>query len=112
MIMVGSLASLGLPALIGFPAEFSALLATWNALGYWVFIPLGILVVTAAFYLWMMQRVLFGPPKGIPSEARDVPWYEGAGMGILVALTILFGVLPGLLVNVIVSSPIKGFPGT
>ncbi len=111
MIMVGSLASLGLPALISFPAEFTALLATWNGLGYWVFVPLGILVVTAAFYLWMMQRMLFGPPKGVPIGAHDVPWYEGVGMGILVAFTVLFGVLPGLLVNVIVSSPIKGWPG-
>ena len=110
MLMAGSLASLGLPALIGFPAEFTAFLATWEALGYWVFLPLGILVVTAAFYLWMMQRVLFGPPKGIPAEARDVPWYEGTGMAILVVFTVLFGVLPGLLVNVITSSPIRGFP--
>jgi proton-translocating NADH-quinone oxidoreductase chain M len=112
MIMVGSLASLGLPALISFPAEFTALLATWNGLAYWVFIPLGILVVTAAFYIWMMQRMLFGPPRGIPAEAHDVPWYEGAGMAILVVLSVVFGVLPGLLVNVIVSSPVKGFPGT
>ena len=112
MIMAGSLASLGLPALIGFPAEFTALLATWYGLGYWVLVPLGILVVTAAFYLWMMQRMLFGGPKAVPSTAHDVPWYEGAGMGILVALAVLFGILPGLLVNIIVSSPIKGFPGT
>jgi proton-translocating NADH-quinone oxidoreductase chain M len=111
-IMVGSLASLGLPALISFPAEFTALLATWNSLAYWVFIPLIILVVTAAFYLWMMQRLLFGPAKGVPTAAHDVPWYEGAGMGILVAFTVLFGILPGLLVEVIMSSPIKGFPGT
>jgi proton-translocating NADH-quinone oxidoreductase chain M len=112
MIMVGSLASLGLPALISFPAEFTALLATWNGLAYWVFIPLIILVVTAAFYMWMMQRMLFGPPRGIPADAHDVPWYEGAGMAILVVLSVVFGVLPGLLVNVIVSSPVKGFPGT
>ncbi len=112
MLMAGSLASLGLPALIGFPAEFTALLATWYGLGYWVLIPLGILVVTAAFYLWMMQRMLFGPPKGIPpGEGHGVPWYEGAGMGLLVALTVLFGILPSLLVNVITSSPVHGFPG-
>jgi proton-translocating NADH-quinone oxidoreductase chain M len=111
MIMAGALASLGLPALIGFPAEFTALLATWYGLGYWVFVPLGILVVTAAFYLWMMQRMLFGPPRGVPAAAHDVPWYEGAGMGLLVGLTVLFGILPGLLVNVITSSPVHGFPG-
>ncbi|HXY12056.1 MAG TPA: NADH-quinone oxidoreductase subunit M [Thermoplasmata archaeon] len=112
LIMVGSLASLGLPALISFPAEFLALIATWNGLAYWVFIPLIILVVTAGFYIWMMQRMLFGPPKGIPSTAHDVPWYEGASMAMLVVLIVLFGVLPGLLVNVILSSPIHGFPGT
>jgi len=112
MIMAGSLASLGLPALIGFPAEFTAFLATWNGLGYWVLIPLVVLVVTAAFYLWMMQRVLFGTKRGIPAEVHDLPWYEGAGMGLLVALTVLFGILPSLLVNVIVNSPIKGWPGT
>jgi NADH-quinone oxidoreductase subunit M len=112
LIMVGSLASLGLPALISFPAEFLALVATWNGLAYWVFVPLAILVVTAAFYIWMMQRMLFGPARGIPSAAHDVPWYEGAGMAILVVFTVLFGVLPGLLVNVITSSPIHGFPGT
>ena len=112
MLMAGSLASLGLPALIGFPAEFSAFLATWNGLGYWVLVPLAVLVVTAAFYLWMMQRVLFGPKKGVPAEAHDLPWYEETGMGLLVALTVLFGILPSLLVNVIVNSPIKGWPGT
>jgi NADH-quinone oxidoreductase subunit M len=111
VVMTGSLASLGLPALIGFPAEFAAMLATWNALGYWVFVPLGILVVTAGFYLWMMQRMLFGPPRTVPVGVHDLPWYEGAGMGMLVVLTVLFGILPGLLVNVIANSPVRGFPG-
>jgi NADH-quinone oxidoreductase subunit M len=110
MIMVGSLASLGLPALISFPAEFAALLATWDRLGYWVLLPLIILVVTAGFYLWMMQRVLFGPVENVPEKAHDVDVYETAGMAILVALIILYGVLPGFLVNVIVNSPVYGFP--
>ena len=111
MLMAGSLASLGLPALIGFPAEFAALLATWYGIGYWVLVPLAILVVTAGFYLWMMQRMLFGPKVGVPAGAHDVRWFEGAGMAILVVCTVLFGILPGLLVNVITSSPVHGFPG-
>ena len=110
MIMVGSLASLGLPALVSFPAEFTALLATWDRIGYWVLVPLVLLVVTAAFYIWMMQRLLFGPMKGVPETARDVPWYEGSGMAILVALIVLYGILPGLLSNVIVNSPVYGLP--
>ncbi|HYK94081.1 MAG TPA: NADH-quinone oxidoreductase subunit M [Thermoplasmata archaeon] len=110
LVMVGALASLGLPALISFPAEFTALLATWNRITYWVLIPLIILVVTAAFYIWMMQRMLFGPPRGVPSTAHDVPWYEGAGMGLLAALAVLYGVLPGLLVTIIVNSPVRTLP--
>lgn len=110
MIMVGSLASLGLPALISFPAEFGALLATYDRIGYWVVVPLVILVVTAAFYLWMMQRLLFGREEGIPGEVHDLGWSEGAAMGILVGLTVLYGILPGLLVNVIVASPAYGLP--
>ncbi|MFI5417523.1 MAG: NuoM family protein [Candidatus Lutacidiplasmatales archaeon] len=110
MIMVGSLASLGLPALVSFPAEFAALLATWDRLGYWVLIPLVMLVITAGFYIWMMQRLLFGPERNVPESARDVPWHEGAAMGMLVALIILYGVLPGLLVTILTNSPVYGFP--
>ncbi len=106
MTMVGSLASLGLPALISFPAEFAALLATWDAIGYWVLIPLVTLVVTAAFYLWMMQRMLFGPERNVPDSAHDLPSPEAAGMALLVALTVLYGMLPGLLVSVIQQSPV------
>jgi F420H2 dehydrogenase subunit M len=108
--MVGSLASLGLPALISFPAEFLAFVATWDRLGLWVAVPLGVLVVTAAFYVWMMQRLLFGPTAHVPADARDVPPYEAIAMGLLVALVVLYGVLPALLTNVIVQSPLYGLP--
>ena len=110
MTMAGALASLGLPALISFPAEFTALLATWDKLGYWVLIPLAALVVTAAFYIWMMQRLLFGPPKGIPVGAHDLPYAEALAMGVLVVLTVVYGVLPNLLVHFIQLSPVAGLP--
>ncbi len=110
MTMAGALASLGLPALISFPAEFTALLATWDKLGYWVLIPLFTLVVTAAFYIWMMQRLLFGPPKGIPADAHDLPYAEAVAMGVLVILTVVYGILPNLLVHWITLSPVAGLP--
>jgi proton-translocating NADH-quinone oxidoreductase chain M len=110
MTMVGALASLGLPALISFPAEFTAFLATWDRIGYYVLIPLLMLVITAAFYIWMMQRLLFGPPGNLPESARDLPPFEAIAMGMLVALTVLYGVLPSLLTNLIIHSPVYGLP--
>ncbi len=110
MTMTGSLASLGLPALISFPAEFTALLATWDKIGFWVLIPLGTLVVTAAFYLWMMQRMLFGPAKGGPPDAHDLPVPELVAMGALALLAVVYGILPDLLVHFIQMSPVVGLP--
>ncbi len=110
MIMIGALASLGLPALVSFPAEFSAFLATWDRLGYFVLLPLLGLVITAAFYLWMMQRLLFGPARNLPERAHDLPAHEAIAMGLLVALIVLYGILPSLLTNIIVASPIHLLP--
>jgi NADH-quinone oxidoreductase subunit M len=75
-----------------------------------VVVPLVALVVTAAFYLWMMQRVLFGPPKGLPERVDDVPRHEGMAMGLLIALTVIYGLLPFLLVNLIVNSAVHLAP--
>ena len=105
-LMLGSLASLGLPALIDFPAEFRALIATYEAIAFWVLVPLATLVVVAAFYIWMMQRLLFEQKRGFTEPVRDLPVYETVAMGALIAVTVLFGILPGLLVNVITQSPI------
>jgi hypothetical protein len=55
--------------------------------------------------------MLFGAPRGAALGTHDVRWFEGVSMGLLVGLTVLFGILPGLLVNVITSSPVHGFPG-
>ncbi|MDE1820660.1 MAG: NADH-quinone oxidoreductase subunit M [Euryarchaeota archaeon] len=110
MLMIGSLASLGLPALVSFPAEFSAFLATWNTLGYWVLLPLMALVVTAGFYIWMMQRMSFGPTRGIPANAHDLPFPEVMGMSLLVGLIVLYGILPLLIEQVIPIAAIFGVP--
>ena len=59
-----------------------------DRIGYWVLVPLVILVVTAAFYMWMMQQVLpcRSPTRNIPAEGpRHLREFETASMGILVA---------------------------
>ena len=101
-MMLGWMASLGLPLMAGFVAEVAVLIAFWMTFGWLVLLPALTLVITAVYYLTSMQRMIFesnDPHQGIlpdtlNHEPRDITWHENAGMTILGALTILFGILP------------------
>jgi NADH-quinone oxidoreductase subunit M len=95
----GFLASLGLPGMVSFPSEFMVLYATFNAWSLWVLVPIMAVVITAAYYLWALQRSMFGPmtSKIDMSHVRDVNWYEAVPVGLLIALIAFFGVFPGLI---------------
>ena len=101
-MMLGWMASLGLPLMAGFVAEVAVLIAFWMTFGWLVLLPALTLVITAVYYLTSMQRTIFesnDPHQGVlpdtlNHEPRDITWHENAGMTILGALTILFGILP------------------
>ncbi len=92
-------ASLGLPGLNGFIGEFlifkgSFPLATWaTALSV-----LGLLV-TAIFLLTMLQRVFSGPLNGKWSGLADLSWKERLIVLPALALMLIIGVYPQLLIG-------------
>ena len=101
------MASLGLRLLAGFVAEVMMLIALWyfiEANGwsvFWMVGPAIVLAVTAAYYLWSMQRTIFEggdetqPPASLHGEpVPDLASPEKLAMLILAAFTILFGVMP------------------
>ncbi len=59
--MLFSMSNVGLPGTSGFVGEFMILLSTFKA-SFWVtLIAASILVIGAAYTLWMYKRVFFGP---------------------------------------------------
>jgi NADH-quinone oxidoreductase subunit M len=98
-IMIGFMASLGLPGLVGFAAEFTIFFATWQAWNYLLLIPIISVAITAAYYIWAMQRTIFGPltDRIDVSHLRDVNWFEAAPLAALCAAIILFGLYPNLI---------------
>ena len=111
-MMFGFMASLGLPGLVGFVAEFGILYAFWDVLaikgGVYIFlIAAGMLsmMLTAGYYLWAMQRTLFGDTTDrIDLEhAHDVSKCEFAALAIMVCLIALFGIWPSLATDYIVT---------
>jgi len=100
-------ASLGLPGLAGFVSEFFIFRGAIPI--YTVIAALGVIgiIVNAAYLLWMLQRVLLGPLNPRWAEVRDVDAREVISLAPLVALTILVGILPSILVGVFNGSMVQ-----
>ena len=68
--------------------------------------PAFVLAITAAYYLWSMQRTIFEggdetqPPASLHGESvPDIDHSEKAAMIILAVFTIIFGVMPWIALN-------------
>jgi len=94
MLSFCSLGSLGLPGMTGFIAELSVLTGTYNASPLLAGLALIGIVVTAAFMLWTLQRVILGPLNPKWEKMPDADAREVISLAPLMALTLLFGVLP------------------
>ena len=98
LMTIGFLASLGLPGLVSFAAEFMVFAATFFEWGMWIFVPITAVAITAGYYLWALQRSMFGPltDRIDTSHLKDVDWYEGVPVSLLIVLIAIFGVFPAL----------------
>jgi len=102
VLSVASFASLGLPGLAGFVSEFMCFLGAFKpstVLNLTFFrtvtmiSTLGILI-TAAFMLWMIQRVLLGKLNPRWESLTDMTAREIIMLAPMVVLMVLFGVWP------------------
>ncbi len=105
-MMIGFMASLGLPGMVGFLAEFAVFTATFDSFGWLLLLPIISVAITAAYYIWAMQKTLFGPlTKEVDTEhIHDLSWFEAAPLAVLSALIVLFGMLPALIFDYITPS--------
>lgn len=100
MLAFCSFGSLGLPGMTGFIAEVSVLIGTFAASPLIAGLALIGLVVTAAYMLWMLQRVLLGPLNPKYEKMPDADAREITSLVPLMALMLLFGVLPAPLLAI------------
>lgn len=113
MFIVACLASLGLPAFSGFIAEVMVFVGAFNASVLYTGLALVGVVVTAAYLLWTVQRILLGPLNEKYAKMTDADGREIFVLIPLVALMFLFGLYPAPILNIINSSSqeiVKLFP--
>ena len=89
-------AALGLPGLCGFIGEFFVVLGAWSYSKALAIVAASVVILTAGYILWTIQRVYLGPEyKGPHADAlRPMTRREVAIAAPLLALAILFGVYP------------------
>ena len=99
------LASLGLPGLSGFVGEFLTLLGTFEVLPAAAAVATLVMILAAAYLMWMYQRIVFGDLsdflRGLGHHLTDMRPVEIATLAPLAALTLIFGVFPFLLTELI-----------
>jgi NADH-quinone oxidoreductase subunit M len=96
MAIVIFFAGLGLPGLCGFIGELFVTLASWNFGRTLAVISASVVIVTAGYILWAIQRVYLGAEYRGPHEdhLHDMDSREMAIAWPLVVLAVLFGVYP------------------
>jgi NADH-quinone oxidoreductase subunit M len=97
-------ASLGLPGLCGFISEFTVFLGslvTWQTL---TIISALSVIITAAYYLWAIQRMMLGKLNPHYATLPDVNWRERLTLYPLAALIIVFGFYPKAIIDLIEGS--------
>ncbi|KAA3626632.1 MAG: NADH-quinone oxidoreductase subunit M [Proteobacteria bacterium] len=96
-----AMANAGLPGTSGFVGEFLVILAAFDANAWFAAIAALTLILGAAYTLWMVKRVIFGP---ITSDAvaalEDVNRPELIILALLAIAVLLFGVWPNPLLDV------------
>jgi len=94
MLTVFALASLGLPGLSGFISEFMSLMGTYPVFKLITIISIFGLIVTAGYFLYMLQRILLGPLNARWADILDINKRELFTLVPLMIIIILVGVYP------------------
>ncbi len=100
LMVIFALANAGLPITSGFVGEFMVILASFKASFWFAFFAAVTLILGAAYTLWLVKRVVFGPVANANvAGLKDLDGREFLVLGVLAAAVFLFGIWPGPIVN-------------
>jgi NADH-quinone oxidoreductase subunit M len=92
-------ASLGLPGLAGFVAEFTTFIGAYSIYPLATILCVCTIAITAGYILWRLGSVFFGPLTEQWSTLGDAIWRERLAVGLLAAATLLVGVAPNVVAD-------------
>lgn len=108
IFVIVSLAMIGLPLLNGFIGEFLILSSTFAGVSHgWAIIATLGVILSAAYMLWMVQRMFYGKESRMTAAepARDLRLGEQLILWPLAVLMLVMGVSPNLWLRTIETAP-------
>jgi len=100
-----AMANSGLPGTSGFVGEFLVLIASFKANFWYAFLAATTLILGAAYTLWLVKRVIFGPiaNDGV-ATLDDLNGREFLILGVLAVAVLLLGIWPAPLLELMQAS--------
>ena len=96
-----AMANAGLPGTSGFVGEFLVILASFKANFWYAFLAAVTLILGAAYTLWLVKRVVFGPVgNSNVAQLQDLNGREFFVLGVLAVAVVALGVWPAPLLDV------------
>jgi NADH-quinone oxidoreductase subunit M len=99
-----ALASLGLPGLAGFVAEYITFTSSYQVWPTVTIISVFTMILTAAYLLWMIKRVFYGPFNHKWDWLPDASLREMIPLFALAGVIVFVGIYPAPLIGVITPS--------
>ena len=98
---IAAFASLGLPGLSGFVAEFQIFTGSLRPAPIAVAIALLGIIITAGLFLSALQRMFLGQPQGRQNGAADLTRSEAGAIVPLLGVSVLLGLFPRFFLDLI-----------
>ncbi|KJS81295.1 MAG: NADH dehydrogenase [Peptococcaceae bacterium BICA1-8] len=99
--VIAGLASLGLPGLVNFVAEFAIFVGSFRVYPVLTILAISGIVITAVYVLRVVQNVFFGPRNPKWDELEDVRGIELVPIVILCGVLLFLGFFPSFLMELI-----------
>jgi NADH-quinone oxidoreductase subunit M len=100
-LVLFAMANAGLPGTSGFVGEFLVILSAFRASFWYAFLAATTLVLGAAYTLWLVKRVVFGPVgNDHVAQLKDLNGREFLVLGLLATAVLALGLWPAPLLDV------------
>jgi NADH-quinone oxidoreductase subunit M len=101
-MMLFALANCGVPGTSGFVGEFLVILASFKANVWYAFLAGTTLILSAAYTLWLVKRVIFGAiANDHVRELKDLNHREFLVLSLLAVAVLIVGIWPAPLLDVV-----------